>query len=284
MGSSFLSERRRPPAARTYLAPSRLCAYVAGESALNAVLAGVAPEPGLLFDAAQERALEPLARVLASATNALVIVEGPAGSGRTAAVAHAAQRPLVVLGVSGLSGSALSLTALRRETELSDVLPVVADLDRIGEHGAQLVLAFVEQFPSTLVVISSQIGIPLGTSRAVVRVRWPVPDAAIRRALWDALADHPAGDLDVIAQRYRVGPGPIARAVESARLLGGGKLDIDALTVGLRHNIAEELGGLAQQVDVTQTWEDLVLADDTRDQVDALIAPVRHAHQVLERW
>jgi SpoVK/Ycf46/Vps4 family AAA+-type ATPase len=115
-------------------------------------------------------------------------------------------------------------------------------------------------------------------------MRWPVPEIAIRRELWVALAEDPEGDLDGVAQRYRVGPGSIARAVASARLLADGRLSVDTLIKGLRHNIAEELGGLAHRVDVTQSWDDLVLGDDTRDQVDALIARVRHAHQVLERW
>lgn len=274
------------PAARTYLAPARLCAYLAGDHALDAGLVSIAPADRLLLDSAQERALEPLARVLAGPTVALVVVEGAPGSGRTAAVAHAARRSLAVLGVARLAGSALTegLLALRRENELGDVLPVISDLERVGDGGDALVAECLERFPTTIVVITSQVGLALGTTRPVVRIRWPVPETSVRRQLWDSLADHPDGDLDALAQRYRVGPGSIARAVASARLLAPGALTVEQLTVGLRHNIAEELGGLAQRVDVTQSWDDLVLADDTRDQVDALIARVRHAHQVLERW
>ncbi len=274
------------PTARTYLAPARLCAHLAGDRTLDGGLFAVAPAEQLLFDPAQERELEPLARVLAGPAVALVVVEGAPGSGRKAAVAHAARRELAVLDVARLAGSALAdgLLALRRESELGEVLPVITNLERVGEGGDVLVAELLEKFPTTIVVITSQFGIPLGTSRPVVRVRWPVPDTAIRRALWEVLADRPAGDLDTLAQRYRVGPGSIARAAASARLLAPGSLTVDHLTVGLRHNIAEELGGLAQRVEVTQSWDDLVLADDTHDQVDALIARVRHAHQVLERW
>ena len=274
------------PAARTYLAPPRLCAYLAGDQTVDAEITLVAPAEHLLFDAAQERALEPLARVLAGPAVALVVVEGAPGAGRTAAVAHAARRSLAVLAVGRLGGGALAdaLLALRRETELGDLLPVISDLERVAEGGDGLVGAFLEHFPTTIVVITGQIGLSLGTSRPVVRVSWPVPDTPIRRALWDAIADHPDGDLDTLAQRYRVGPGSIARAVASSRLLAPGKLTVDHLAVGLRHNIAEELGSLAQRVEVTQSWDDLVLADDTSDQVEALIARVRHAHQVLERW
>ena len=273
------------PAARTYLAPARLCAYLSGTNDVDAGLERIAPAEGLRFDAAQERALVPLARVLAGA-NALIAVEGPPGSGRTAAIAHAAGRSLVVLDADGVAPAPLGelLMALRREVELGDVVPVVAGVDRLAEGSAPILATFLDRFPSTIVAVSGRIGAQLGTTRPIVRVRWPVPEIAIRRELWIALADNPDGDLDGVAQRYRVGPGSIARAVASARLLDDGRLSVTALTSGLRHNIAEELGGLAQRVDVTQSWDDLVLGDDTRDQVDALIARVRHSHQVLERW
>src|SRR6185436_17852488 len=104
-------------------------------------------------------------------------------------------------------------------SQLADVLPVIRDIEHVGEGGAAQIGAFLDQFPTTIVVITSQVGVPLGTSRAVVRVRGPVSDTPIRRALWDSLGDHPDGDLDTLAQRYRVGPGSIARAIESARLL-----------------------------------------------------------------
>jgi SpoVK/Ycf46/Vps4 family AAA+-type ATPase len=119
-----------------------------------------------------------------------------------------------------------------------------------------------------------------------VRVRWPIPGAALRRTLWATFAEVDEAGLELLAHRYPAGPGAIRRAVASARtLFGAGEvLDADQLAVGLRHNIAERLGGLAQRVEVTQSWDDLVVADDTREQLEALIARVRFAPQVLEQW
>src|SRR5690606_37699977 len=56
------------------------------------------------------------------------------------------------------------------------------------------------------------------------------------------------------------------------------------LVEGIRANIAEQLGGLAERVEVKQSWDDLVLAPDILDQINALVARVRHAHEVYERW
>jgi len=44
------------------------------------------------------------------------------------------------------------------------------------------------------------------------------------------------------------------------------------------------MAGLATRIEVTQTWDDAVLPEDTRDQVHGLVARLRHAHLVLERW
>jgi hypothetical protein len=38
---------------------------------------------------------------------------------------------------------------------------------------------------------------------------------------------------------------------------------------GVRHNIAEKLGTLADRIAVRQSWDDLVLADDVLAQVAA---------------
>jgi SpoVK/Ycf46/Vps4 family AAA+-type ATPase len=81
-----------------------------------------------------------------------------------------------------------------------------------------------------------------------------------------------------------VGPGVIGRAAASARAIAREALSVEDLAAGLRHNIAERLGGLAERVTVTQRWDDLVVADDTRDQIHALIARVEHAPAVLDGW
>jgi hypothetical protein len=89
-----------------------------------------------------------------------------------------------------------------------------------------------------------------------------------------------------LAIRFPLGAGAIRRAVDSARLLHVGKtaLDLSELMAGVRHNIAEKLGTLADRIAVKQSWADLVLADDVLAQVRGLAARVRHAHVVYEQW
>jgi hypothetical protein len=183
---------------------------------------------------------------------------------------------------------AAAIHGLRRESFLRDALAVIADPER-GQAGEQGDLRIeVDDAAARIVVVSVLPGVELASARPVVRLRWPVPDGDHRKRLWVAYGTRggaePTGDLDLLSVRYRVGPGAIARAVQSAISLREGRLDVDALSAGLRYNIGERMAGLAQRVDVTQSWTEVVLAEDIRDQVNALIARVRHSHQVLDQW
>ena len=282
-----------PPASRPYQVPPRVLAYLAGRDT---------PEPGvetiaatrdqLLLDDAQVVSIDELARVLAAPGAPLLIVEGPHGSGRRSAIAAAAGRTVLAADVDGVDAGGLArrMLALRRETCLGDGIPVIAGVDRmVGDDARGALGRFIDDVSGPIAVTATSSSVDLQVARPVVRIRWPVAAAEVRRRIWARLADRgapPTGDLDGLALRYRVGPGAIGRAVASAMTLhgGDGPLDATQLGLGLRHNVAERMGGLARRVEVGQTWDDVVLADDTLDQVQALIARIRHAHQVLEQW
>ena len=50
----------------------------------------------------------------------------------------------------------------------------------------------------------------------------------------------------------------------------------------MRDHLGQRLGKLARRIEWKQTWDDLVLPDAQREQVDELIARVRHRREVLE--
>jgi hypothetical protein len=224
------------------------------------------------------------------------VIEGPSGSGRVTACAQAAGCELIVLDLARLAPEELrdALVALRRECLLRDAIAVLANVDQmVGEEQRdqrRMIADLADHLPGALLVTSTVAGVDLGTQRAMVRIPWDVPTLAIRRQLWmravAAIGARTDSDLATLAHRYRVGPAAIARAVASVQLLhpSGATLDEKDLVLGLRHNIAERLAGLAQRVEITQSWDDLVIADDIRDLISALISRVRHSHQVLETW
>jgi SpoVK/Ycf46/Vps4 family AAA+-type ATPase len=80
-------------------------------------------------------------------------------------------------------------------------------------------------------------------------------------------------------------PGAIARAAANARLLSRGQVPtILELRGGVQAEIAERFGGLAQRVATTQRWDDLVLPQDTLDDVRSFAARAEHATLVYETW
>ena len=284
------------PAARAHVASSRLVSFLRGEDHGIAPLRLVSAPADTLHDAEQIATVQEIAASLARSKNPILVVEGPFGSGRVTACAQASGAELIVLDLSRLAPEELrdALIALRRESLLRGLVPVLANVDHmLGEDQRdqrRLIADVIDQLAGPLLVTTSMAGIDLGTQRAIVRIPWDVADLAVRGRLWaravDSIGARIDGDVSTLAHRYRVGPGAIQRAVASVQLLhaAGTALGEKDLVDGLRHNIAERLAGLAQRVEVTQSWEDLVIADDIRDLISALISRIRHSQQVLDTW
>ncbi|MCW5807670.1 MAG: ATP-binding protein, partial [Deltaproteobacteria bacterium] len=173
-------------------------------------------------------------------------------------------------------------------------IPAVTEIDELGgrEESSGVALRTLARFadatPGAFALTSSRADLELPVARPLVRLRWRAPDTATRRALWlRAIGEGtlPDAELDRVAFRYRLGAGGIERASASARLLAAGApLSAGHLVEGVRLNVAERLGELATRHEVTQTWDDVVLAPDILDQIRAIVARVRHAHRVLGEW
>jgi AAA+ superfamily predicted ATPase len=274
---------------RTYAMPARVLAFLRGDPFADSRLTVLERAVEPVLDQTQESAITAMTAVLRTAPyDLLYIVEGPGGSGRRSALASTRQR-MICLDATLVDArdAAEALVALRREAFLIDAVPAVSDVDAMfdDDHARRRVARIIEQWDVPVVLTTSSSGLDLQARRPTVRTRWNISDVAERRELWNRLASIPTGDLDALAHRYRIGPGGITRAVASARTTTPmGHLTVEALERGVRHNIAEKMGTLARRVEVETSWDDLVLAEDTADQLRALIARVRHAPTVLGDW
>ncbi len=290
--------------------PSRVWAYLRGSDELEELITSsggrIEVPHDTILDEPQTAALQRVLGGINSMDRVVVVLEGPVGAGRRTAVALAAgqtSRAVIAVDVTRIAPGALdaTLSSLMRECLLSDAIPVIAEIDELtakeGEVNTDLrtLARAIETAPGPIAVTSRMPGIDLGVSdRRLARVRWPVPDTASRRVLWTrALGDDlnalPIDELDTMALRYRLGPGGISGGAAAARTIREARDPASPLTAhdlqeGIRNNIAERLGDLATRVDVKQKWEDLVLPPDTNEDVQALIARVRYAHQVYEKW
>jgi len=290
--------------------PARVWSYLRGDDELEEAISSaggvVTAPPDTTLDARQQAALSRISGGIGTLDPTVVVVEGPVGAGRRTAIAPAPQqtgRSVIAIDLGRVAPGMLeaALAAQMRECLLSDAIPVIAEIDELtakeGEvnTGLRILARAIETAPGPIAVTSRMPGIDLGVSgRRVVRVTWPVSDTPSRRELWiralgDDIATLPASDLDTLSLRYRLGPGGITGGAGAARSIReardpGSTLTMHDLQDGIRNNIAERLGELATRVEVKQNWEDLVLPPDTMDDVKALIARVKYAHHVYEKW
>ncbi len=302
-----------PWAARGFRVAPRVARWLAGDDVIDPELAEiggrvVVPET-LEVDEEIVKAHAQLASVLGTGAAVVLAVDGSPGVGRRTLIAAAAGRhgrPAIAVDLARLPpatgagsgpGAAIDrvMRALVREALLTGSVPIIVGLDALGGGEGpppelRGVAAAIDRLPGPSAIVTLDRGTELPVLRPVVRVSVPVPGTASRRRLWTrALAgwSPPLDDAerDALAVRYRLGAGGIAHAVRAARLLGDrGSGSASALIAGVRNNIAERMGGLAQRVPIKQGWSELVLGKDTLDQVRSLAARVRHQHTVLETW
>ena len=150
------TEPSAPIASRTYVASERLVAHLVGDDAPVGPLRLVHAPPQMILDEPQQQALAALGPLLAG--NAVIVIEGPRGSGRSTAVARASGRPVVELdGATKLEDDAL--VVLRREIALGVAQPVIANADRMTGLGP-----FLEAVSGPIVLTSAMPAIDLGTA------------------------------------------------------------------------------------------------------------------------
>jgi AAA+ superfamily predicted ATPase len=288
--------------ATPWLASPELVRHLAGLPGSDPRLVDIDRPPGeIVLDAAQRAAVERLAGILAVTRPLVVHVEGPPLTGRRTAVALATSQAALSLDLGHLAPTAAALTdalvALRREAALRGAVPVIAGVEELmssGEGGRDARVRVLGQHldgaDGPMVLVTSWRGLDAGTRLPTVRVEWPTPDVSTRARLWRTLVPGIAdGDPEQMAIRFPIGAGHIRRALASARVLAGNRpadapLSLVELTGGVRQNIAESMGEVAERVVVRQSWNDLVLSDDVLAQVKTLVGRVRHAHQVYEEW
>ncbi len=292
-------------AAQPWVPAVELVQFLAGMGAMASGLSVIeAPseiEHEGLLDDEQMQAIAQIRAILGTDSPFVLYVEGAELTGRRTAVALATQGPVLAIDLAQLSPSAegldVALSALRREAALRGLTPLVAGIEELvssegGRDARMRVLArHLDLADRPIVLVTTWRGLDVGTQLPAVRITWSTPDADTRARLWRKLAGpsaEPEAAFQQLAHRFALGAGAIRRAVASARVLVGagahGALTIADLQSGVRQNIAERMGGLAERIAIRQTWDDLVLSEDILSRVHALVGRVQQAHVVYEQW
>lgn len=119
------------------------------------------------------------------------------------------------------------------------------------------------------------------------------PGAVAQRAIWNALlADVPNsvnGQIESIVEQFNLGPRAIPQAIANGvaraqRRSAESNLAPEDLWHACREQVGWRLGGLAQRLDLYYGWDDIVLPDDTADQLREIASQVPARAQVYEHW
>lgn len=300
----LLIRRGDIPGKRTFHVPDRVAGYLAGSDDIDPGLIGLASilrrRDDIVLDVEHGATLDTLAQLLTDEPEALIVLEGPNGVGRRTIIANAAddaRRVAVCVDAARLEPGAateMALAALRREVLLRErAVAVLANLDQIiseeaGSVRLRSITRLVDQIRGPAIITTAVAGMEFPSTRTLIRLRLPPPSVEVRAEIWRRQFVDTDLDVHSIALRYRLGPGDIDAAGRAAAALGrvrGGTAPVMRDVIdGVRAVIAERLGRLAMRVETHEAWTDLVLQQDTLDQIRALIGRVRHAHQVLDTW
>jgi SpoVK/Ycf46/Vps4 family AAA+-type ATPase len=300
VGLLAAADDRTVTAATPYAPSPRLVAALLDcdeREALVEHAGGVVGVPSVLrVDAAYAAIQEQLARAFGDDAGLIMLI-GAAQRGRRTLAAAAAQargRAVIQLDLDRLGPRErdAGLAALTREAFLTGAIPLIANAASGGEGGVEQARALgraIDRMPGVVVVTTDDAALEVPSGRRPRRIEVPPPTAEVRVRHWRDALDGRAhavhdDELHELALSFPLAVGGINAAVAAAATVTAGPVDRVALGAGVRAALADRFGGMAERVDAAVGWDDVILPPDTRDQLRALVARVRHAYRVFEDW
>ena len=222
-----------------------------------------------------------------------IVVRGRTGSGRKtllASLAACAGRDLAVIDALALPRTADAFVAeLRhalRRAHLAGFVPCIVHLDEVmfDDRAAREIAAeLLRLHPGPIAAITTadaQAPFPAGH----ISIALPVLAETERRGVWQrALAEaNVVANADVLAARYRIGPGMIRRAAAVARVSTTNATA--TIEDYIRQTRDARLGQYAKRVDRLASWSSIVLPPDILDSLRELVGRVRHGRTVFDTW
>ena len=239
-------------------------------------------------------AVERVVRELAKA-RPFVLATGGTGSGRATLLRAAALGsgvPVIDVACGRLAKEPEALDAqlriIARESRLLRAAVLLRNYEAITNTEASAAIVdrcLVEGTHVPLLATAATRSNRVSSARHLVEVKLAPLDGPRCEQLWKRAV--PMGsdtDLSYLSSTYPLAPSVIhavgARLAEMAEPIP----TATTLTEAIRFAIDDRLSGLAQRVEVTQSWRDLVLPSDQLDTLTELLARVRERRRVYETW
>ncbi len=297
-----------PHGSRSIRLADRVVALLRGDRALDdhiAIFCKRATPPPLASLVIDRRAQAWLERALDLDRRrpARVLLWGLDGIGKATlveAVAVAAGRAALRVDLRVVLGdparAAEYLATCGREAALADAVLVVdaagiaADLEH--EVTAKLGVALAALPGPVAIVAERALGWLPQHLPELVEIEVAGPTYRERAALWTTALGPAAvaADVELVAGRYSFGAGSIARAARRAvttahlRDPEHAVIALDDLVDASRQMFSNRLGSIAQRIPAGFTWDDLVLPNDTHEQLREVVRFARRRPMLLEEW
>jgi AAA+ superfamily predicted ATPase len=231
----------------------------------------------------------------------LPFVVGADGSGRGSVVhaaAHSLGRPVLDVRGSQLPRDPVELaslvTAMLRETVLFGAVLLIRELDALVgnlERGVAdrvaVVVAGVVHAGVPVAFTALENVWPQAATHSMILVELEIPNELERETLWRRALPGAETVIERAAERYRVTAGVIERAANFARVQASARLapvELDDVRSGIRLQLDRDLSTLGRRIEWKQSWDDVVLADEVRAELDEMMSRVRHRRRVLDEW
>lgn len=277
-----------PGLARALHVSDRVVAHLLGDDAPDPSVAGlirVVPQDGAPAAELPGR----LGAGLRAGVGPVHLRDIGGGAGPTAVAALAtAGRDAVVVDVAALAGQDHpDVAAVVREARLRGAGIVFGPLEPLVPERAQSLRELVGLAGDVPVVLhSKQHWDPKWTARPVLSVPVPSPRTADRAAWWTrAFGGEPAFLPDLAG--YRLNAEEVGRAAAVATRLAvveGRPVGLEHVRAGVRAQNGAGLDRLARRIVPSVGWDDVVLPEQTRQQLTELVVRARHRERVLGEW
>jgi AAA+ superfamily predicted ATPase len=224
-----------------------------------------------------------------------MVLRGPRGAGRCEVALEACRRlgvPALVTPLGNILGQlnpADAVGALLREALLLDAQVVLEGWEGLpsAEDASQrLRIALSGSSRPMLITSTTQEQQRIGGGRAMVVRDVKIVSSGVREAVWSEIL--PEVNAQQTASLYRVGIGAIGRVATGARLRamvrGKEVPGPPEVFASVASEFETDLGTVASRVEVSQTWDDLVVPEDTGRTIAELVEQLKHRATVLGRW
>ncbi|HLL23350.1 MAG TPA: ATP-binding protein [Kofleriaceae bacterium] len=223
----------------------------------------------------------------------LVLLQGAPGSGREILLRFAASqlgKPLLLVSGRGLDGD--KLVAAFREATLHGALLAFKDAEEaMVEQGRARLRECLEVYQASVALAglgeSAQAIVPL---RPTTDLQIPLLPHADREQLWRTYLGV-AALTDVqwreVAGLYNLGVGGIVNAAATAREIARAEeqqVGRTHVARAVRQLFDADLKTVATRMEVSQTWDDVVLPDDVVESLVGIVDRVAFRNEVLGEW